>query len=171
MVAASGQAIETGGGALRACRILSCTTASLPMNLFSADTPADIERCYPVMSELRPHLSRQDFLAIHAQASASDGYRLVAIEREGEILAVMGYRFLSDYVRGRHLYIDDLVSTARARSQGLGSMLLQHAEHVAAAAGCKILRLCTGIENAGGVRFYDRNGWTKRAYAFTKTLV
>jgi hypothetical protein len=32
------------------------------------------------------------------------------------------------------------------------------------------LRLCTGIENLRGVEFYERNGWTKRAYAYTKKI-
>jgi len=69
----------------------------------------------------------------------------VAIEDGGRIVAVMGYRFLSDFVRGKHVYVDDLVSTESARSKGLGAELLKFAEDVAARSGCKSLRLCTGI--------------------------
>ena len=35
---------------------------------------------------------------------------------------------------------------------------------------CKSLRLCTGIENERGVNFYERSGWTKRAFAYTKKM-
>lgn len=35
---------------------------------------------------------------------------------------------------------------------------------------CKSLRLCTGIENDRGVKFYEKNNWVKRAYAFTKKI-
>lgn len=130
----------------------------------------DLERCYPVMKELRPHLSFADYLSIYDQSHASDGYEIVAIEDGGRIVAVMGYRFLSDFVRGKHVYVDDLVSTESARSKGLGAELLKFAEDVAARSGCKSLRLCTGIENEDGIRFYDRNGWTKRAFAYAKRL-
>jgi len=109
--------------------------------LFVVKSKNDLERCYPVMKELRPHLSFADYLSIYDQSHASDGYEIVAIEDGGRIVAVMGYRFLSDFVRGKHGYVDDLVSTESARSKGLGAELLQFAEDVAAswaarACGC-----------------------------------
>lgn len=139
--------------------------------LFVVQTKADLEKCYPVLKELRPHLSFEDYISIYEQSHASDGYEIAAIEVKNQILAVMGYRFLSDFVRGKHVYVDDLVSTEKARSQGLGAELLKFAESVAEETGCKSLRLCTGIENERGVKFYDRNGWTKRAFAYAKKLV
>lgn len=135
-----------------------------------AKTSIDLERCYPVMKELRPHLSREEFFQIYEESQKSDGYEIVAIEENGQVAALMGYRFLTDFVRGRHLYIDDLVSTESARSKGLGASLLNYAEKIAEESGCKTLRLCTGIENEAGVRFYEKNGWTKRAFAYTKKL-
>lgn len=138
--------------------------------IFTVSSKNDLERCYPVMKELRPHLSFENYLSIYNESHVADGYQIVAIESERQILAVMGYRFLTDYVRGRHVYIDDLVSTEKARSQGLGAELLKFAEQIAEQSGCSGLRLCTGIENERGVKFYDRNGWTKRAFAFTKKL-
>ena len=130
----------------------------------------DLERCYPVMKELRTHLSLEEFVSIYFESHSADGYELIAIEEQGEIQALMGYRFLTDYLRGRHLYIDDLVCTEKVRSKGLGAELLEIAESIAADNKIKSLRLCTGIENERGIKFYDRNGWTKRAYAYNKTL-
>jgi ribosomal protein S18 acetylase RimI-like enzyme len=138
--------------------------------IFTAQSKADLERCFPVMKELRPHLSIEEFFSIYDQAHFADGYEIVAIEEQGQIMAVMGYRFLSDFVRGKHVYIDDLVATESARSLGMGAELLKFAEKIAAETQCKALRLCTGVENERGVRFYERNGWTKRAYAFAKKL-
>lgn len=138
--------------------------------IFTVTNSSDLERCYPVIKELRPHLSFDEYLSIYEQSHASDGYEIVAIEENEKILAVMGYRFLSDFVRGKHVYVDDLVSTENARSRGLGAELLTFAEAVAKETGCKSLRLCTGIENERAIKFYDRNAWTKRAFAFTKKM-
>lgn len=138
--------------------------------IIAIENPGDLERAFPVMRELRPHLNFTEYVEIFEQAKVSDGYQIVAIEIEGNIAALMGYRFLSDFVRGRHLYIDDLVVTENNRSKGLGAELLKYAESLATESHCQILRLCTGIENERGLTFYDRNGWTKRAFAYTKKL-
>jgi GNAT superfamily N-acetyltransferase len=138
--------------------------------IFTAKNNSDLERCFPVMKELRPHLSFEEYMSIYEDAHASNGYEIVAIEDHGKVLAVMGYRFLSDFVRGKHIYIDDLVSTEAARSKGLGAELLRFAEDIAVKNECNTLRLCAVLENERGIQFYNRHGWAKRAFAFTKKL-
>jgi len=128
----------------------------------------DLEKCFPVMKELRPHLSEQEYLDIYRHAHSMDGYEIIALQDEDQILALMGYRIVYDFVRGRHLYIDDLVSTEKARSQGLGEKLLKHAETLAQQLNCKSLRLCTGLENDRAIKFYEKNHWTQRAVAYIK---
>lgn len=138
--------------------------------LFVAKNHAELEKCFPVMKELRPHLSFEDYISIYEDAHRNNGFEIVAIEEDNKILAVMGYRILSDYVRGKHIYVDDLISSESVRSKGLGSELLKYVEGVAKELNCTTLRLCTGIENDRGVKFYEKNGWTKRAFAYTKKL-
>ena len=138
--------------------------------LFIARSGPDLERCFPVMAELRPHLDLRSYLDFYQDAHRADGYEIVAIEEAGEVQAVMGYRFLTDFVRGRHLYIDDLVTLGSMRSRGLGARLLEYAETVARESGCGSLRLCAVMENERGQKFYERHGWTKRAIAYTKKL-
>ena len=138
--------------------------------IFTVRNEADLERCYTIIQELRPHLSYQEYLAIYADSHKADGYEIVAIEEGGRVIAAMGYRYLSDFVRGKHIYIDDLVTTEKIRSRGLGAELLKFAEDLARSNGIGFPRLCTGIENDRGVKFYERNKWVKRAYAYTKKL-
>lgn len=138
--------------------------------IFSVKSQNDFARCYPVLKELRPHLSFDDFLSIYEQAHQANQYEVVAVEKNGEIHAVMGYRILWDFVRGKHLYIDDLVSTESKRSLGHGQALLEFAETVARTKGCNSLRLCAVIENERAIKFYDRLGWKKRSFAYTKKL-
>ncbi|MDD4976786.1 MAG: GNAT family N-acetyltransferase [Bacteriovorax sp.] len=138
--------------------------------LFAVQTKIDLERCFPILKELRPSLTLSEYIFIYDQAHRTDGYEIVAIEENGKILSVMGYRILYDFVRGKHIYIDDLVSTEEARSKGLGAELLFYAESVAKELNCNGLRLCTGLDNNRGMKFYERNGWIQRAIAYTKKL-
>ncbi len=116
-------------------------------------------------------MSFQDFISIYEAAKAHDSYTFVGAFDENNIVAVMGYRVLFDYVHGKHIYIDDLVTTASCRSKGVGAKLLEYAESVAKELQCKGLRLCTGIDRKDSQRFYDRNNWKARAIAYKKTLV
>ena len=134
-------------------------------------TPAELRLGYPVLRELREGLSLRDFLSIYKKARAADGYALVGLFRGGSCAAVMGYRVLHDYVHGAHLYVDDLVTSAAFRSQGLGAELLGYADKRAKALKCRKLRLCTGTDNTAGRRFYEREGWALRSVVYKKTRV
>ena len=137
------------------------------MNFIIAKTDDDLKQFFPVLKELRPHLNLDDYLEIYKNAKASDQYELIALVSEEKILGVMGYRILYDFVRGRHLYIDDLVAVEK--SKGVGATLLEFAEKKALELNCTGgLRLCAVLENTRGIDFYEKNGWTKRAYAFVK---
>ncbi len=142
----------------------------MPQRIFTVSDRADLEKCFSVMKELRPHLTLAEYIAIYEEARQEGNYTIIALEENNQILALMGYRKLTDFVRGRHLYIDDLVVTEKARSKGLGAVLLKQAEQIAQEKGYKVLRLCTGIENKRGMNFYETHSWTKRAYAYTKKI-
>lgn len=140
------------------------------MELKSAKTKADLESIYPIIKELRTNLTLQDFLHLTTEASKRDDYEIVAYFENNTCLGAMGYRTLYDLVHGKHLYIDDLVVTANSRSKGIGAKLLKYAEEIAAAKQCKGLRLCTGVDNQAGKRFYEREGWKQRSVAYKKPL-
>lgn len=131
---------------------------------------ADLEKCYPIMKELRKDLTLSDFLELYNEAHQHNSYEIIALEKDRTFLAIMGYRILYDFVHGKHLYIDDLVSSENYRSKGLGTLLLKHAEDLANEFGCRGLRLCTGIENNSAKKFYERNLWNLRAIVYKKKI-
>lgn len=141
------------------------------MKIHIAKTPSDLEKLYPLLAELRTHLTYESFLDIYHHAHKNDQYELVGFFEEDNVIALIGYRVLYDFVRGRHLYIDDLITNEIVRSQGLGAKVLEFAEEKARELKCTGgLRLCAGIENAGGIKFYEKNGWKARALAFVKKI-
>lgn len=135
-----------------------------------AKSRQDLERVYPIISELRKDLTQEEFFNIYEKAHSTDNYEIVAIENHGQILAVMGYRILFDFVHNKHFYIDDLVATENHRSRGLGAKLLEYAEELAKKLECKGLRLCTGVDNERGRKFYEKNGWQFRSVVYKKKL-
>lgn len=134
------------------------------------ETSDQAQKVYPVMRELRENLAPEDFLELLEAAQTESGYRLIGAFDGETCLGLMGYRILTDFVHGRHLYIDDLVTTTEARSQGLGSSFLERAKHIAKNENCQRLRLCTGVANDRGRSFYEKNGWALRAVVYKTVL-
>ncbi len=130
----------------------------------------ECKRFFDLLKELRPHLTFDSFRETLFEAQKTSNYQMTGIEDESGLVALMGYRILHDFVHGKHLYIDDLVSKESCRSKGYGTILLSHAEEIARLNGCSNLRLCTGIENEAGKKFYQKNNWNLRAVVYKKKI-
>ncbi len=126
-------------------------------------------RAYPVMRQLRPHLSPEQYAAAMRRMMAA-GYRLAVVEAGGEVRAAAGYRIDEMLHRGLAMYVDDLVTDERRRSEGYGKLLLDWLKQTARAAGCRELHLDSGVQREGAHRFYFREGLGISAYHFRITL-
>lgn len=123
--------------------------------------------CFSLFHSLRPHLNYADFIEIFAHSKARDEYTLVGAYEKDICIGLIGFRILFDMVRGKHVYIDDLVVEEGKRSAGIGPLLLDYATQYAKENGCSQLRLCTGCQNTDAQRFYEREGWKPIAIAYT----
>lgn len=124
---------------------------------------------YPVLHELREDLTREEF-AIRYAEGYPDGYRVVALYDAGECRAVAGYRIVTNFVRGRVLYIDDLVTTAEHRSSGYGKVLNEFLSGVAREAGCHYVTLDSGVQRSDAHRFYFREGYVVTSFHFGRSV-
>lgn len=130
---------------------------------------SEIENCFTVMAELRPHLVQRDFVAT-IRARADEGFRLAYIEDDGEVVAVAGYRICSNLSMGKHCYVDDLVTTKTQRSKGVGEQMIDWLRSEALAAGCQWFHLDSGTQRAQTHKFYFAQGFTIASYHFTEAL-
>jgi len=135
-----------------------------------AETEADIALCFPLMRELRPHLSGVEEFIVRVNRQRADGYRLLAAWRNGVPQGLAGYRMTEMLVRGPFCYVDDLVVRPDGRRSGLGARLLDAVAAEARAKGLPDLVLDTAIGNALGQRFYFRYGMLPTALRFAKRL-
>ncbi len=128
-----------------------------------------LDEIYPVVHELRDELSSEEFHSRYAEGYPG-GYRVVALFDEGECRAVAGYRIMTNLVRGRVLYVDDLVTSAQFRSRGYGKRLNDHLTQVARDAGCDHVALDSGTQRTGAHRFYLSEGYVITSFHFGRPL-
>jgi GNAT superfamily N-acetyltransferase len=134
-----------------------------------AETDEAILDCYDVIAELRPHVAREAFVPT-VRALQKDGLRLACIREDGRVVAVAGYRVSTNLFCGRHLYVDDLVTSATARSKGHGKSLLAWLRARAVAEDCEVFHLDSGVQRKRAHQFYLREGLELAGYHFSERL-
>ncbi len=124
----------------------------------------------PVLRELRSHLTAELLTAVLAGAG-EQGLRFAgAFDGDGSCLGVAGWRVVDNTSSIRKLYVDDLVTTAAARSRGIGAPLLADLRGRGRAAGCRLLELDSGVARFAAHRFYLRERFDITAHHFGTTL-
>lgn len=137
-----------------------------PPDIALVDDEVLVRTCFPLMHQLRPHLSSADEFVERWQSQARFGYRLAAQFCGVDPVGLTGFRIHENLVHGRHLYVDDLVADGAARGRGYGSRLVAYLIEAAKAEGCAKLLLDTPVANAGAHRFYYRQGLLITAFRF-----
>jgi GNAT superfamily N-acetyltransferase len=122
-----------------------------------------------VLRELRPHLTATSFSAVYAEGHPQ-GLRFTAGYEAGRCVGVAGWRIVATTANLRKLYVDDLVTTADARSTGVGRALLAALAERAERAGCSVLDLDSAVRRADAHRFYMREGLTISSFHFARQL-
>jgi GNAT superfamily N-acetyltransferase len=135
-----------------------------------AKTDAEILACYPVMAELRPHITTgQSFLAQVRKQETGTGFRLIYLS-DGEVLAVAGIRIAEWLAGGKYLEIEDLVTAETARSSGHGGRLFDWIVDYARAEGCNQVKLVSSVKRFDAHRFYLNKRMIIEAHYFSMAL-
>ncbi len=131
-------------------------------------------RAYDAMQALRTHLSDEaEFARRVDELQRPQGYRLAAaVEDDGRVTAVAGFRVLEMLAHGRVLYIDDLSTHPAARRRGHARALLEWCAEEARRLGCLELQLDSGVgENRRDAhRLYFNCGMRIGAHHFEREL-
>jgi GNAT superfamily N-acetyltransferase len=133
--------------------------------------PSDdrLDEVYAVLGELRTELTPADFRTRYA-LGYPDGYRVVALYDGDECRGVAGYRLLVNFVRGKVLYIDDLVTGSVWRSKGYGKALNDYLVDLARTEGCAWVTLDSHVDRVGAHRFYFREGYAITSFHFGRSV-
>jgi len=126
------------------------------MQIKIAKNDDEIIKCFPTMSELRPHLKKENFLS-QIRRQETQGYRLLFVEEDHNVLAVAGFRLTENLFNGKFVYVDDLITSESERSKGYGDKLLKWIAEFAKENNCNNVELDSGVQRFDAHRFYLRN--------------
>lgn len=142
----------------------------MAMEIRIASSPSDIERCFPVMKQLRDKLTLEQYTQ-RAELQGREGYQTAFLESDGQVVAVAGFRFFNMLATGKTLYVDDLVTDETRRSQGFGEALLKWLIELARKSDCQTFSLESGVHRRRAHRFYFAQGMSIADFHFQLSLV
>jgi GNAT superfamily N-acetyltransferase len=138
------------------------------MQVRLVQSDAEVDKIADVMLQLRTAFDRERLVA-QMQEQRRQGYEIAYVEAGGAVLCVAGFVVALKLAYGKHVYVDDLVTDARRRSNGAGAMMIQWLKAYALAQGCTQLHLDSGVQRFGAHRFYLREGFDITSHHFAIT--
>ena len=141
-----------------------------PIEITLARTDADIAASFPVIRELRTHLTDATAFRDQIRRQMDDGYNLALLTIAGVVAGCGGFRVHETLSRGRYMYVEDLVTSAKHRSYGLGDKLFDWLQTEARERGCAQMEIISGVQRGDAHRFYHRKRMTIKAYQLVLSL-
>ena len=132
-------------------------------------TTVEFREAYPVLSQLRDHLTEAAFLE-QLDVMREDGYRLFALFEDGEVVAVVGLVVRRNFFCDRHVFVEDLVTDEDKRGEGNGSRLLEYVHEFAREQSCSYVELESGLWREEAHEFYEDHGYEKLCYSFRRKV-
>ena len=124
---------------------------------------------YDVIKQLRSRLSYKEFEDLIYDMKYMD-YKMIGI-MDGEVLITYaGLAIQTNLYHKRHLFVFELVTDAKYRSQGYGKMMLEYLVDFAKIGMCENIVLSSGFKRAQAHRFYESYGFEKTSFVFLKAL-
>ncbi|RKL68963.1 GNAT family N-acetyltransferase [Salipaludibacillus neizhouensis] len=134
-------------------------------------TQEEIESAYPIMSQLRNHLSEKAYVELILEAQIKEQYRLFALYENEKIVAVIGFMPMITLYYGRFIWVCDLVTDETQRSSGFGEELLTFVHDWARKNKYNSVALSSGIDRKDTHRFYEgKMNYKKVSYVYRTTL-
>lgn len=141
------------------------------MRIQEIHTKEEIEAVYPIMNQLRTHLTKDMYMDLVQEAMDNDRYHMAAGWDGGEIVAVIGFKPMTTLYYGRFVWVCDLITDSKKRSKGYGEILLSYVEEWARDRTYEKVALSSGLQRFEAHRFYEEKmQYEKASYVFKKDV-
>lgn len=133
----------------------------------------DFDNVLALLQQLWPAetLDRKRLRAVYERSLSSEAHANLCAT-EGPQLIGFGSLTLRNslWQAGWLAHVDELVVDRNYRRQGIGTRLLQELLAVAQQRGCRRIELDSAFQRDEAHRFYEQQGFQRRAYLFSKVL-
>ena len=130
----------------------------------------ELEQAFPVISQLRTHLSLEEYISF-VKVMKLSGYQIVCLFESEKVVTYAGFAKLVNLHDGSHVWVYDLVTDSARQGKGYGKLLLSYIEKWAKDNLLSRIALSSGFQREGAHRFYEKAmNYNKTSYVFKKNM-
>jgi ribosomal protein S18 acetylase RimI-like enzyme len=139
------------------------------MELIELTTVEEMLTTYEVLTELYPSLEIEAYRN-ELTFMVQHNYSQVVVKESEAILGVSGVWIGNKLWCGKYLEIDNIVVSEKARSQGVGNMMVDYLVSKAQALGCTMMALDSYTTNFKAHKFFYNKGFGPKGFHFIHVL-
>lgn len=123
----------------------------------------------PLLQKLNASISKST-LEKRLQEMVHQNYTCVGVFYDGKLIGISGIWLLTKYYVGKHIEPDNVYILEDYQGNGIGEMLFDFIFTYAKKIGCVSSELNCYLENKLGHQFWEKLGYQKMAYHFSKKI-
>jgi glucosamine-phosphate N-acetyltransferase len=134
---------------------------------------SDFDAVFPLLQQLWPakSLDRDALSNLFGDALLADSRVLLCARLDHRVVGFGSMTLKTHLWHGGLVgWVDELVVDGEYRGRGIGRMLLARLMETAAKSGCRAVELDSAFHRKEAHAFYEKLGFEKRAFLFSKTL-
>ena len=136
----------------------------------SLKTTQEIIPTLSLLNQMYPGITPQEYRKAIEEMTQNNGYKMLAVYSEGELVAICGFWILRMFYCGKYLQISNLVVDENCRGQNIGAKILEYFENYAKDQGCDHITLDSYIDNTRSHEFFKKQGFYVRGLHFMKKI-
>ncbi len=142
----------------------------MEFTLKQLQTKEDFTQALPLIKNLRPQLTDQEYWEYLAEMLFANYFIVGAYEQE-QLAGVAVFVRMTDWLSSKHVWLKGLSVAENYCGQGCGTVLMEFVEDWATAQGCKMIRLTSNLARHDAHRFYkEKLGYEQSHAGFRKYL-
>ncbi|MDF2989363.1 MAG: acetyltransferase [Eubacterium sp.] len=134
----------------------------------------DFEEVFYLFRQLWPakELNHEELKKVFDRGLKTGSDEYICAEYDKGIIGFCAMAIVNNFWQEGHIgYIYAMIIDEKYRGKGIGTKLLQEAYEAAKVRGCKKLELDSGFHRTEAHKFYEKNGYLKRAFLFSRDVI
>lgn len=116
-------------------------------------------------------LNTNDLKTVFKRGLQSDTDKYICAEENSKVIGFCALAVVNNFWQeGQIAYVYAMIVDDSFRGKGIGTSLLEKAFDIAKSIGCKKIELDSGFPREKAHKFYEKKGFEKRAYLFSRDL-
>ena len=144
------------------------------MNIIIRDSKfEDFNHVFLLFRQLWPskELHFNDLMTVFNRGIQSNIDKYICAEFNNKVIGFCAFSIVNNFWQEGYIaYVYAMIVDDSYRSNGIGTSLLEKAFDIAKLSGCKKIELDSGFPREKAHKFYERIGFEKRAYLFSRDL-